>query len=120
MNRPTHFDITADDPARAGRFYQNVFGWSVSKWDGPAPFWLVNTGDSNSPGINGGIMPRGDFRQALIATIEVASVDEAVAKITAAQGSVFRPKVSIPGVGHIAYCKDTEGNIFGIIETNTD
>ena len=24
------------------------------------------------------------------------------------------PKVAIPGVGYQAYCRDTEGNIFGI------
>ena len=29
-------------------------------------------------------------------------------------------KMSIPGAGWIAYCKDTENNIFGIIENNIE
>jgi len=28
------------------------------------------------------------------------------------------PKDAIPGVGWFAYCKDTEGNMFGIMEAD--
>lgn len=26
------------------------------------------------------------------------------------------PKTAIPGIGYHAYCQDTEGNVFGIME----
>jgi predicted enzyme related to lactoylglutathione lyase len=35
MNRVIHFDIYADDPERAVKFYGKVFGWEASKWGGP-------------------------------------------------------------------------------------
>ena len=35
MARVVHFEIHADDPERAAKFYEAAFGWSVSKWDGP-------------------------------------------------------------------------------------
>jgi hypothetical protein len=41
----THFEITADDPVRAAAFYRDSFGWTITKWDGPANYWLVSTGE---------------------------------------------------------------------------
>src|SRR4051812_15755751 len=35
MPRVIHFEISADEPERAARFYADVFGWEVTKWDGP-------------------------------------------------------------------------------------
>ena len=53
-------------------------------------------------------------------TIGVPSVDEFLAKATAAGGSIAMPKMAIPGVGYIAYCKDPEGNTFGIMQSDPD
>lgn len=33
-------------------------------------------------------------------------------------GQVIRPKMAVPGVGWMAYIKDTEGNIFGLMESD--
>lgn len=41
MPRPVHFEIPADDPARAIEFYRAVFGWTFQKWEGPMPYWMV-------------------------------------------------------------------------------
>lgn len=49
------FEIPADDPGRAAKFYDDVFGWKV-KWDGPIDYWLVTTGEDEEPGINGAII----------------------------------------------------------------
>ena len=35
MPRVIHFELSADDPARAVKFYDEVFGWKTQKWDGP-------------------------------------------------------------------------------------
>ena len=35
MPRISWFDIPADDPERAQKFYKEVFDWSFDKWDGP-------------------------------------------------------------------------------------
>lgn len=113
MPRVVHFEMQADDPERASRFYGEVFGWQFRKWDGPSDYWLVVTGEG-SIGINGGLSRRNPMGQTN--TIDVPSVDEATSKIVAAGGEVVVPKMPIPGVGHLAYAKDSEGNLFGIIE----
>jgi uncharacterized protein len=48
----------------------------------------------------------------------VPSVDESVASALAHGGSIALPKMPIPGVGWLAYCKDTEGNIFGVMQND--
>jgi uncharacterized protein len=59
MNRPIHFEIPAEKPERAIKFYEKVFGWKFERWNGPMEYWNISTGDSQ-PGINGGLMARRD------------------------------------------------------------
>jgi predicted enzyme related to lactoylglutathione lyase len=33
-------------------------------------------------------------------------------------GTVALPKMPVPGVGWLAYAKDTEGNIFGMMQSD--
>jgi predicted enzyme related to lactoylglutathione lyase len=117
MDRVVHFELAADRPERAVKFYQDVFGWKISKWEGPVDYWLVTTGEDTEPGINGAIKYRVESDQHTVNTVEVASVDECLQSIANAGGEVVMPKTKIPGVGFHAYCKDTEGNIFGLIES---
>jgi hypothetical protein len=123
MPRPTHFEIQAGDPARAIKFYEAVFGWTFSKWEGPMPYWLVITGPDGTPGINGGLHPRmgpapadGQAVVAFVCTVEVDNVDAYIAKTTAAGGKICVPKMPIPGIGWLAYGNDTEGNIYGMMQ----
>lgn len=116
MSRVVHFEIHADQPERAAAFYESVFAWTVTKWNGPEEYWLLTTGAATAPGINGGLMRRRGPDAHVFNTIEVASVDKCVKDIEAAGGTVVVPKFPIPGVGWLAYFKDTEGNIFGITE----
>jgi predicted enzyme related to lactoylglutathione lyase len=118
MPRPVHFELQADNPERAAGFYRSVFGWKVEKWNGPMEYWLFSTGQKDQPGIDGGMMKRSDGSQfgPTTNTIDVPSVDEFTAKITKSGGSIVMPKKAVPGVGWMAYCKDTEGNVFGIMQ----
>jgi uncharacterized protein len=116
MPRVVHFEITADDPERAIAFYKDVFGWEIHKWDGPMDYWMVQTGPTEQPGINGGVVRRMGPGTMHINTVDVPSVDEYTAKIEANGGTIVLPKMAVPGVGWLAYAKDTEGSIFGIMQ----
>lgn len=116
MPRVTHFELNADDPERAVKFYSNVFGWKIEKWAGPMDYWLITTGPDSEPGINGAIMKRPDPKSTTVNTVGVTSVDEYIATIVKNGGRVIMPKTPVPGVGYFAYCLDTEGNPFGIME----
>lgn len=116
MNRPVHFEIPSADPQRAIAFYQSIFGWQFQKWEGPVDYWLISTGEG--PGINGGLMPRRDPAQPCVNTIEVADIDATTSTITAQGGQNVVPKMPIPGVGWLAYFKDIDGHIFGIMQND--
>lgn len=118
MPRPVHFDLCADDPERAVTFYTDVFGWKFQKWDGPQEYWLISTGETQ-PGIDGGMGRRGPQSGPAMNTIDVPSADDFSRRITAAGGKVVMPKVAIPGVGWLAVAVDTEGNTFGIMESDS-
>ena len=81
----------------------------------PGGDWLITTGDDSEPGINGGMMKRNDSNGSTHNTVQVSSVDDYTEKVTESGGEIVVPKMAIPGVGYMAYCKDTEGNIFGIM-----
>ena len=53
-------------------------------------------------------------------TVDVSSVDETVQTVTQHGGNVAVPKMAVPGVGWLAYCKDTEGNLFGLMASDPD
>jgi predicted enzyme related to lactoylglutathione lyase len=123
MPRVVHFEIHADNPERAVKFYQQVLGWSFTKWEGPMDYWLISTGPAEQQGINGGLVRRrgpinGDSVIAYVCTVDVPSVDDYVRRATEAGAQIALPKMAIPGVGWIAYCKDTEGNIFGMMQND--
>jgi uncharacterized protein len=116
VSRPIHFEIPAADTERAIGFYSNVFGWKFTKWEGPSPYWLITTGPKEEPGIDGGLLPRRDPSQPCVNTIGVANVDETLKTVEKNGGQVALPKMAVPGVGWLAYCKDTDGNMFGIMQ----
>ena len=116
MPRVVHFELPADDRKRAKAFYEKVFGWTITKWEGPVDYWLVATGPDDEPGINGAITPRMMPEQVTMNTISVVSVDDFTKKIVDAGGNVTMPKRVVPGQGYLAYCRDTEGNVFGVME----
>lgn len=118
MARVVHFEIHAESPERAARFYESAFGWKLSHI--PAlDYWMIATGDG--PGIDGGLLRRrgpapaeGQPVNAFVCTLGVDDLDAALGAGAQAGGVLAVPRMAIPGVGYIAYMKDTEGNIFGL------
>lgn len=118
MGRPSHFEITADDPERAAAFYRKAFGWEFNDWGGPFKYLLATTGPKDQIGIDGAIMPRHETKQAVINTISVDTWEEGARAVKEAGGKVLSEKDAVPGQGYFSYCRDTEGNVFGIFEAN--
>jgi len=117
MPRVVHFEFGADKPERAVKFYEKVFGWKIEKWQGPVDYWLIMTGEEKEPGINGGMAKKEDMA-AIVNTIDVPSLDEYIKKVKANGGKITIPKRAVPGVGWLAYFKDTEGNIWGMMQAD--
>ncbi len=122
-NRVGHFEIHADNPERAVKFYTDVFGWEIKKWEGgQMEYWMVMTGKrEEAGGINGGIIRRkgpvpteGACVNGYVCTIVVDDFDQYADKIMNAGGVLALPKMALKGMAWQGYYKDTEGNIFGL------
>jgi predicted enzyme related to lactoylglutathione lyase len=124
MDKVVHFEIPADDVARAKEFYGSIFEWDLQ--DYPEMQYTiamtVPVDDKQMPtqpgAINGGMMKRSNTTPSSpVLTIGVQSIDEALKKIEAGGGETVTPRTPIPGMGAFAYFKDTEGNTLGLFET---
>jgi predicted enzyme related to lactoylglutathione lyase len=122
MNRITHFEIYTADPEAVRPFYESVFGWKIDKFEGgPMEYWLVTTGDDNEPGINGGITrPRPGQSAGTLNTIAVESLDQTIKNLEERGGKICVPKMAIPKIGWLAYAEDPAGNVFGLMEPDSN
>lgn len=105
MPRVVHFEVDAKKPERAAKFYEEVFGWKVDKWNGPTEYWLITSGKEGEPGIDGGLSRRSEATPSTVNTIDVPSVDEFTKKVESKGGTIVRPKIAVPGVGWMATSK---------------
>ncbi len=124
MDQVVHFEIPADDMARAKKFYSSVFGWKTE--DVPnMEYSMVHTVAIDektrmpkTPGaINGGMMKRMPNIKGPVVTINVADIDKAIQKVVKSGGKSLGEKQKVMDMGYNAYVQDTEGNVIGIWQT---
>jgi predicted enzyme related to lactoylglutathione lyase len=120
MDSIVHFEIPADNPKRASKFYNDAFGWNIQQWES-MPYWIVVTTESDqmgtpkSPGaINGGMGQREGPLKSIVVTIKVDDIDKALQKIEKGGGKTVQKKQPIGDMGFTAYFKDSEGNVVGL------
>jgi len=121
MDKVVHFEIPADDLARAKKFYSSVFGWKTEDVPG-MEYSMARTVETDpktrmpkeAGAINGGMMKRMGAVKAPVVTINVADIDKAVQKVTKAGGKVVMEKQKVMDMGWNAYVMDTEGNVIGV------
>ena len=126
MSRPVHFEIQASNPQALMDFYSALLGWTFNKWEA-GDYWMITTGSADQPGINGGLMPRRGGPPAEMAalnsyvnTMGVDDVEASLAKAVDLGGTIAVPKMAIPGIGWLGYVKDPDGNLFGMMQPDTD
>jgi predicted enzyme related to lactoylglutathione lyase len=116
-----HFEIPATDTKRAVAFYGKAFGWKINRFGmEQMDYWLVTAGEDAEPGINGAIAKKDEVHPTTVNTLSFVSFELAVEKIRAAGGEVLGPKMAVQGVGYMTYCRDTEGNLFGIMQMDSN
>jgi len=122
MSRVVHFEIQADDPERAVRFYASVFGWEIKKLAGVEfDYWFIATAPGSE--VTGGLQrrpaktpPTQHGTNAYVCTVQVDDFDATADKILGAGGQVALPKfaIALPEPAWWGYFIDLEGNTFGV------
>ncbi|MFA4966299.1 MAG: VOC family protein [Thermoleophilia bacterium] len=122
MPRVIHFEIHATEPEALVAFYSGLLGWAFVK-QGAMDYWLIETGPRDQPGIDGGLVQRpvagpaeGPALNAFVCTVQVDSLDETLTASERLGGVVALPRMPVPGVGWLAYIKDPDGNMLGLLQ----
>lgn len=122
MPHIAHYAINADDVERARRFYEHVFGWTLTAW-GPPGFYQIEDGQDG--GLRGALQQRRQLAQGertvgFECTLAVEDLDAVEAAVAEAGGEVAMARSVIVGVGTLMFFRDTEGNVFGAMQYETD
>ena len=109
-----HFEIPSGDTARAKEFWGSMFGWEFQSFDGAMEYHMIQ---GSEPG--GGLHPRQPEQPpGMTVYFDTDDVSAGAAKVESLGGSVVMPKMPVPGMGYFAICADTEGNTFGLWESD--
>jgi predicted enzyme related to lactoylglutathione lyase len=108
-----HFEIPAQDTARAKSFWGGLFGYEFQSMDGPTEYHMFQTGENEG----GGIYPQQQGETGLISYFAVEDIEAARAKVEELGGKT-EAKEPVPGMGWYARVTDTEGNEFSLWQSD--
>lgn len=115
MQRITKFDVPATTPIKSIAFYNQVFGWTFQPSANQTK-WTARVESSEHQIFGNPFLHRAKSAQSLTNAIEVKSIEATLKHIQKEGGEVIVPKFAVPSVGYMAYFKDLEQNVFGIME----
>lgn len=125
-NPVVHFEMPYEDGDRAALFYEEAFGWKMTKLGEDMGHYITaftaETDENRmikTPGaINGGFYPAGSSPEAKCPSVVIAvgNIEESIAKVKESGGKILGDPVEIPGVGRYVSFVDTEGNRVGILQ----
>ena len=119
-----YFEIQADDPGRAVKFYQEICGWKFTKQEGlPVEYYHIDDGTGSGGGLlkrPAATPPPGTGTNAFVVSFEVSDFDAVAKKVEALGGKVALPKFAVPGKCWQGYFLDTENNTFGLFQVDAN
>jgi hypothetical protein len=110
--------LNTSDPAAAGRFYADLFGWEARQVASGPDYW----GITNRGRLNAGMMalpPGAPAPPHWLVYFTSADIDGSVAGIERLGGQVVLPPMEVPG-GRVAVAADPQGAPFALVEGRMD
>jgi predicted enzyme related to lactoylglutathione lyase len=128
-----HFEIHASEPQRLVDFYTALLGWRFAPFR-DAAYWTIDTGegaitshDEPGEGINGGLVPRqgpapgpGAPVNGSTVVVMVDDVDATVRRALELGGDEAVAPYDMDGVGRLAYLRDPDGNVLGVVRPTAE
>jgi predicted enzyme related to lactoylglutathione lyase len=110
-----HFEVPANDTGRALNFYNELFGWSFQEMKGPVEYHMTQVSENMGAGVHradqGGGIP------GIFVYFDVDDINEGAQRVRDLGGTAEEPG-PIPQMGWYARCSDTEGNPFGLWQSD--
>ncbi|HWU86335.1 MAG TPA: VOC family protein [Kofleriaceae bacterium] len=113
------YELLTSDPKAALSFYTEVVGWKTQSFDKDYTMWVGDQGPL------GGVMLIPDQAKKMgaqpywQANVEVANVDETVAKVKQLGGQVYHAE-DVPNVGRFAVIADPQGAVIAVFTPSSE
>ena len=111
--KPVHIEIAAGDTGRAKEFWSRLFGWQWESYPGPFEYHMTRIDETAGAAI---YAAEGDQR-GLRPYFDVDDINAGAARVRELGGDAG-DALPVPQMGWFAQCKDTEGNEFGLLQTD--
>ena len=113
MHQVIGFHIAAADEEKLNTFYKEALGWQVS----PGPHEHVYILDTNTPGIEGSTIGRGDKIPDYVSLcVSTDDVDASIEQCVKCGGSIVRPKFTLPNGDDLGIITDPEGHLITFVK----
>jgi len=110
-----HFEVPADDTSRALDFYNKLFGWQFQAMEGPVEYHMTQLAEDMGGAIHRA--DQGGGIAGIFVYFDVDDINEGTQRVRDLGGEAGKPD-PVPGMGWYAHCADTEGNKFGLWQTD--
>ena len=112
--QPVHFEIPADDTAKGREFWGSLFGWQFEAFPGSPTEYLM-TRFSETTG--GAIYEADGDKRGTRVYFDVDDINVGSARVKELGGEAGEA-MAVPAMGWFSVCKDSEGNDFGLWQTD--
>ena len=107
-----HFEIPADDTAKAREFWGSLFGWQFEAAPGAPDYHMARIGEQM-----GGAIYSEPGKKGTRAYFDVEDINAGAARVKELGGEADDPQ-PVPSMGWFAQAKDTEGNPFAVWQSD--
>jgi predicted enzyme related to lactoylglutathione lyase len=108
-----HFEIPADDTAKGREFWGSLFGWQFESYPGPSEYHMTRVAEQ----LGGAITNMEPGKKGIRAYFDVDDINAGAARVKELGGDASEP-MPVPTMGWFATCTDTQGNEFGLWQTD--
>jgi len=107
--------VIGEDGARLQKLYRDAFDWTVNA-DNPMAYGLV---EAQGDGIGGGVGATMGTAPYVTVYIQVDDMPSALDRIEALGGETVMDITTLPGMVILAQFRDPEGNLIGLVHSQT-
>lgn len=117
-NPVVHFEILGKDHEALQQYYRDLFGWKITQASPDFPYGIVSA-DEQGEGIGGGVGGSMDSDPKVTFYVQVDDIEASLGRAGELGGEVAMPVTVIPGMATFALFKDPEGNLLGLVSSET-
>jgi predicted enzyme related to lactoylglutathione lyase len=117
---PCWYELATHDPARAARFYADLFGWAMVERsiDGVGPYTVARIGPRSVAGLVSVPTERGAAPPRWQVYFSVADCDRAARQASDLKGRVVTGPTGVPEIGRFAVLADACDAVFGVFQAS--